>query len=74
MAEQFDNVVANGVATTEKKKYVKPEIEVIPIEVQAPLLAASYTPNGFGFEDNLPTTYPANFQCQSAKAPRPSAR
>ena len=39
MKEQFDNKVVNDVPT--KKKYVKPAIEVIPIEMQAPLLAAS---------------------------------
>jgi hypothetical protein len=45
MKEQFDNTVVNDATT--KKKYVAPEIEVIPIEVQAPLLSASgrYTPN-----------------------------
>ncbi len=40
MKENFDNKVANGVAT-EKKKYVKPEIEVFDLDNQAPLLAAS---------------------------------
>ena len=45
MKENFDNKVANGVAT-ERKKYVKPEIEVFDLDSQAPLLAASptYTP------------------------------
>ena len=41
MKENFDNKVANGVAT-ERKKYVKPEIEVFDLDNQAPLLAASY--------------------------------
>ena len=40
MKENFDNKVANGVAT-ERKKYVKPEIEVFDLDTQAPLLAAS---------------------------------
>ena len=39
--------VANDVAT-EKKKYVKPEIEVFDLDSQAPLLAASYG-EGAGF-------------------------
>ena len=41
MKEHFDNVVAPGVAT-ERKKYVSPEIEVIDLDVQAPLLAQSF--------------------------------
>ena len=47
MKENFDNKVANGVAT-ERKKYVKPEIEVFDLDSQAPLLAASYG-EGAGF-------------------------
>ncbi|MBP5683221.1 MAG: hypothetical protein J6X05_08275 [Bacteroidales bacterium] len=39
MAEIFDNMVANDVAT--KKKYVKPEIEAIPLAKQPQLLAGS---------------------------------
>jgi hypothetical protein len=30
-----------GVDVTDKKKYVKPEIEAIPIDVEAPLLTGS---------------------------------
>ena len=41
MKENLDNKVANGVAT-ERKKYVSPEIEVVNLDVQAPLLAASF--------------------------------
>ena len=45
MKENFDNKVANGVAT-EKKKYASPEIEVINLDEQPRLLAGS---TGAGF-------------------------
>ena len=41
MAENFENKVVNGVAT--RKKYVKPEIEVIEMEPRPALLGASGT-------------------------------
>ena len=40
MTENFENKVANGVAT-ERKKYVSPEIEVIDLDAQPQLLAQS---------------------------------
>ena len=42
MKENFDNKVANDVAT-KKKKYVSPEIEVIELDNQLQLLAGSFT-------------------------------
>ncbi|MBO4772868.1 MAG: hypothetical protein J5595_10065 [Bacteroidales bacterium] len=39
MTENFENKVVNGVAT--RKKYVKPEIEVIELEQRPVLLGAS---------------------------------
>ncbi len=47
MKENFDNKVANGEAT-EKKKYVKPEIEVFGLDNQVPLLAASGASGNLG--------------------------
>ena len=35
-----------------KKEYIKPEIEVMPVEVQSQMMTASpYTPPGFGEGD-----------------------
>ncbi|MBQ2097604.1 MAG: hypothetical protein II480_05475 [Bacteroidales bacterium] len=51
MTENFENNVANGVAT--KKKYVSPEIEVINLDAQPQLLAQSATRSfGAGFADD----------------------
>lgn len=51
MTENFENNVANGVAT--KKKYVSPEIEVINFDAQPQLLAQSATRSfGAGFADD----------------------
>ena len=47
MKENFDNKVANGVAT-ERKKYVSPEIEVFDLDAQPQLLAQSAVPSRFG--------------------------
>ncbi len=44
MTENFENNVANGVAT--KKKYVSPEIEVINLDEQPKLLSASVGTRG----------------------------
>ena len=52
MKENFDNTVANGVAT-KRKKYVSPEIEVIDLDAQPMLLAQSATRSfGAGFADD----------------------
>jgi hypothetical protein len=48
MTEFSNKEVVNDVAT-EKKKYVKPEIEAFYLDNQAPLLAAS--PFGAGFQN-----------------------
>ena len=45
MKENFDNTVANGVAT-KRKKYVSPEIEVIDLDEQPRLLAGSVGTRG----------------------------
>ena len=45
MAEIFDNTVANDVAT--KKKYVKPEIDVVELDRHQMLLAGSNFGAGF---------------------------
>ena len=45
MTEFSNKEVVNDVAT-EKKKYVKPEIEAFDLDNQAPLLAASPSENG----------------------------
>ncbi|MBQ3655760.1 MAG: hypothetical protein II956_02785 [Bacteroidales bacterium] len=48
--------VVSGVTT--KKKYVKPDFEVIELHWEAPLLSASGEPNRtFGFESNKRQTW-----------------
>jgi hypothetical protein len=52
MTENFEENVANGVATSPKKrKYVSPEIEVINIDEQPRLLADSFRSFKSGFAD-----------------------
>ncbi|MBO4771372.1 MAG: hypothetical protein J5595_02415 [Bacteroidales bacterium] len=51
MTEKIDNKVVNGVTT--KKKYVSPEIEVIPLAEEPKLLAGSDGIYGakFGYDE-----------------------
>jgi len=44
--QKFSNEVVQGVTT--KKKYVKPDFEVIELNMEAPLLSASGTANADG--------------------------
>ena len=46
MKEQINNSVVKDVTT--KKKYVKPDFEVIELKMEAPLLSASGTANADG--------------------------
>ena len=47
MTENFEENVANGVAT-KRQKYVRPEIEVFNLDAQPRLLSASAVNRSFG--------------------------
>jgi len=49
MKENFDNEVANGVAT--RRKYVSPEIEVVNLDEQPKLLSASARGAGIEYDE-----------------------